>query len=189
MTTQLSARGGHSGSPRQRGKQLMLILAALAASTCLLTSCGGEARLVSPTVAVTPQQATPATSATPAQSTPVSASPVEPVVWATSVDTSTQAPSATVSSFTADASTIYACVSVNNLDVGAVIEGSWTYNGTSLDALATKLVLPDDVPRRWLAFHITRNADTLWPPGTYAIAIAVNGDVLQSASIEVTAAG
>jgi hypothetical protein len=110
------------------------------------------------------------------------------VVWATSVDATTQAPSAIVTSFGPDAITIYACVPVNNLVRGTNIEASWTYNGTSLDAFATQLTLPDDVPRRWIAFHMSRDSNGTWPAGTYAISIAINGDVLQSASVEMTPA-
>jgi hypothetical protein len=165
----------------------MLQLAAFLFSACLLTGCGGEARLVSPTIEVAPQQATPASSQIPA--TPVPRPSIEPVVWATSVDATTQSPSETVTSFAADTLTIYACVPVNHLGDGTKIEASWTYNGTSLDAFATQLILPDDAPRRWIAFHISRDPNVSWPAGTYAISIAINGDVFQSASVEIAAAG
>lgn len=164
-----------------------LLLAALLFGIALLTGCGGEARLVSPTLEVTPQQASPA--ATPASATPVPGGSIEPVVWATSVDATTEAPLETVTSFGADALTIYACVIVKNQGKGTGIDATWTYNGTSLEAFATQLVLPDDVPQRWIAFHISRDPNVSWPAGTYAISIAVNGDVLQSASIEIVSTG
>jgi hypothetical protein len=111
------------------------------------------------------------------------------VVWTTSIDATTQEPSVTMTSIPSDALTIYASAPVNNLGSGTKIEATWTYNGTSLDAFATQLIMPDDVPRRWITFHISRDPNVSWPAGTYAISIAVNGDVLQSASVEVTAAG
>ncbi len=94
-----------------------------------------------------------------------------------------------MTSFGADALTIYACVSVNNLGKGTAIEATWSYNRTSLDAFATQLLLPDDVSQRWIAFHISRDPNVLWPPGTYAISIAVNGSEMQTATVEVTPAG
>ena len=164
----------------------MLQLVALLFSACLLTGCSGEARLVSPTIEEAPQQARPASS--PAPATPAPGPSIEPVVWTTSVNAATQAPSETVTSFPSDTLTIYACVPVNNLGRGTKIEAAWTYNGTPLDAFATQLVLPDDVPRRWIAFHMSRDQNVSWPAGTYAISIAINGEVLQKASVEITAA-
>src|SRR4051794_15822634 len=185
MPEQDSINRRRSGPLLNGGRYPMRHLAALLFSTCLLTGCGGEARLVSPSVEMAPKLATPASTSVPA--TPIAEPEIEPVVWTTSVDAATQAPSETVTSFGADALTIYACVPVNNLAKGTNIEAAWAYNGTSLDAFATQLVLPDDVPARWIAFHIGRDPNVSWPAGTYAISIAINGDVLQSASIEVTA--
>jgi len=193
MPNQFWTRQRRSGPLCNGEKQLMPFLVALVLSACLLSSCGGEARLVSPLVEgartkPTPgEAATPATVATPTRSTPVPTTSIEPVVWASAVDASTQAPTQTMQSFPSDIPSMYACVSVNGLHQGVIVEGSWTYNGTSLDSLTTELILPDDVPRRWLAFHISRDRDESWPLGTYAISIAVDGQVVQTASVEVTA--
>jgi hypothetical protein len=166
----------------------MLLFVALVLSTCLLAGCGGEARLMSPTVEVASRQATPATVASPSPATPPPGPSIQPIVWAVSVDPTTQEPSEKTPTFGADALSLYGCVSVNNLGEGSVVEATWTYNGTSLDAFATQVILPDDVSTRWIAFHISRDPNIPWPPGTYAISIALNGTVLQSASVEVTEA-
>lgn len=182
--------GWHGCDDRRKGVGYPApFLAALLASACVLWSCGGEARLVSPTFPAASPQSTPAMVATPGPATPVPGPAVAPIVWATAVDAATQAPSAPVTSFADGALTIYACALVNNLGQGTAVEASWTYNGTSLDAFGTQLVLPDDVPQRWLAFHIARDPNVPWPAGTYAISIAVNGNVLQSATVEITATG
>jgi hypothetical protein len=92
-----------------------------------------------------------------------------------------------VTTFQPDAKDLYACVRGNYLLQGAVVEATWSYNNTSLDAFATRVTIPDTTPQRWIAFHITRDPNVSWPAGSYAVAVAVNGTVLQRASIEVAA--
>lgn len=97
----------------------------------------------------------------------------------------TQAPLQTEASYTSDAPTIYACLFAKNLPAGTVVEASWTYNNTSLDAFSTRLALPDAASQRWIAFHITRDPNVLWPTGTYALAVTIDGKTIKQASVEV----
>jgi hypothetical protein len=130
--------------------------------------------------------ATPPHAATPVQARVVREPSIDPVVWATSVDPASLAPAKAVTTLTSDALNIYACLSAINLAKGTIVDASWSYNNTSLDAFSTRLTLPDSAPQRWVTFHITRDPNVPWPPGTYAISVAVDGKVIQEASIEVT---
>src|SRR4051812_28846368 len=115
MPKQLWTNRRFSGPTLKSDGQSVLLFVALLLSTCLLTGCGGEARLMSPTVEVASRQATPATAASPAPATPLAGPSMQPIVWAVSVDPTTQEPSEKTPAFGADALSIYACVSVNNL--------------------------------------------------------------------------
>lgn len=152
-----------------------------------LSSCGGETRLALPATA------TPAGDAgvppTPAiEASPVPASPAfEPVVWTTGTDPATNAPIDTVTGYSTSVESIIAAVRASHLPRGASVTAKWTYNDTSLDALATSLTAEGSAEDQWLSFRLDRDPDVPWPAGAYAITVLLNGSPVQQATVEVTA--
>jgi hypothetical protein len=187
MSKEHSANWRKSARPPRGGTRGFISLAPLFAIMLMLSSCGGEARLVPPTAKVPSTLPAPSGAGTPVPATAMPAPAIDAIVWAASVDPATQAPSQRVTSFSTDAPGIYACFSATNLNAGAVVEASWTYNKTSLDAFTTRLVLPDAAPQRWIAVHLTRDPNVPWPAGTYAVTVSVNGKTAQQAAVEVAA--
>ena len=152
----------------------------------LLTACGGEPTLVAPATS-TPVLA-PELPATPA---PESAATPEPsqaglgaIVWsaevpgiATPVPGITQLPGAVPR--------IVANVPAFALPVESQVSAAWSYNNTSLDAFATTLTIDQLQQEQWLTFQLVRNTEEPWPAGVYEITVSLNGQVAQSASLEV----
>ena len=85
-----------------------------------------------------------------------------------------------------DAPRIIAVMQTFALSAGSVVEASWEYNNTSLDAFSTRLVPPSSTAERWISFLIERNPDVPWPVGTYEVSVSLNGTSVQQSSIEVT---
>lgn len=94
-------------------------------------------------------------------------------------------PVAGVTQLTSDVPRIVAYVPAYALPAGTQVSAAWSYNDTSLDAFATTLTIDQQQPEQWLTFQLSRNAETPWPSGVYEITISQNGQVAQSASIEV----
>lgn len=111
------------------------------------------------------------------------------VVWASAIDPATNAPRERVDRFSADVARLYAVVDVAGLPIGAVVRGAWTYNGVAMGELDAEVAItaPTAQPT-WIEFHLERTDDR-WPEGTYEIAIGVDGEVLRTASVEVSGAG
>jgi hypothetical protein len=152
----------------------------------MLVSCGGELRLVPP-ASPSPQ----ATTDTPAdaRATPVStvvATQFGQIVWATAVDPETSAPTEAVTSYHPDAPQIIAVMQAFALSTESVVEATWEYNNTSLDAFSTRLVPADSTAESWISFRIERSPDVPWPVGTYQVTVSLNGTTVQQASTEVT---
>ena len=152
----------------------------------MLVSCGGEPRLVRP---ADPSSQVIANSTPGAAATPVSAA-VEPligdVVWVSATDPVTNAPVEPVSIYTPDAPRIIATAQTNALSAGSIVEATWEYNNTSLDAFTTQLTPTEGSAEQWLSFHIARNAEVPWPVGTYEVTISVDGTAVQQAAVEVS---
>jgi hypothetical protein len=161
--------------------------ACLALGCGLLVSCGGsEARLMPP-AEPSPQVIATSTAVTPA--TPVAVaieSQVGNVVWTTATDPATNEPVDQVSSYRPDAPRIIAAVQTRGLTAGSVVEATWDYNDTSLDAFATRLTLTGNGAELWLSFHIARDSDVPWPVGQYEVTISVNGNRVQQAAVDVS---
>ena len=120
--------------------------------------------------------------------TPVGAS-IEPrigeIVWATATDPAMNAPIDQVTSYPPDAPRIVAAVRATAIPAGSVVEATWDYNDTSLDAFTTRLTPTDSSAEQWLSFHIARDPEVLWPPGRYEVSISVDGATVQQAAVEV----
>jgi hypothetical protein len=163
----------------------MLGILTIALVVLLLLSCGGEPRPIGPTN-LSPED-TMKISAVP-EATP--RSKVNPqigqIIWTAAIDSSTNAPTEPVSSYLADAPQIIATVLVQSIPAGARVEATWEYNSTSLDAFTSQLSPTEMIDQTWIAFHIERDSDVLWPVGTYEIRISLEGVTVQEAAIEVT---
>ena len=160
--------------------------ACLALVCAILAGCGGELRLVPP---AGPSPQTMSEAPARAGATPVSsavATRFGPIVWASAIDPATSAPIEPVPSYAPDAPRIIAVMQTFALSAGSVVEATWEYNNTSLDAFSTRLVPPSSTAERWISFHIERNPDVPWPVGTYEVSVSLNGTSVQQASIEVT---
>jgi len=161
--------------------------ACLVALVCtIMAGCGGDLRLVPP---AGPSPQTMPEVPVGAAATPVStevATRFGPIVWASAIDPATGAPIELVLTYPADAPRIVAAMQTFALSAGSVVEATWEYNNTSLDAFSTSLVLPSSTAERWISFHIERQPDEPWPVGTYQVSVSLNGTSVQQASIEVT---
>lgn len=143
-----------------------------------VASCGGGD---SPQAPVDPT----ATATVTVPATPAAPPAIESLVWAAAVDPVTNAPAPSVDRLTADVATIYAVARVANLPAGASLTATWAYNGTPLDAATRSFSLSAAFQSGYVEFHLTRSGDRPWPEGTYAVTIAIDGVVTQSAEIEV----
>jgi hypothetical protein len=86
---------------------------------------------------------------------------------------------------TSDVPRIVANVPAYALPAGSQVSAAWSYNSTSLDAFATTLTIEQSQDEQWLTFQLSRNTEEPWPVGIYEITISLNGQVAQSASVEV----
>jgi hypothetical protein len=127
------------------------------------------------------QTSVPTALGPPIEGTPV----IGAVVWATAINPTTKAPVTTVDAFSVDDVTLFAVLPVRNLVPGTELVGNWTYNDTSLDGVSSRLVVGAGIADGWVEFHLARAPDAPWPDGTYAIAVQIGGETLQSAAIEV----
>jgi hypothetical protein len=160
--------------------------ACLALACTTLVSCGGELRLVPP---AGPSLQVTTEAPVAARATPVGtavATQFGPIVWATAVDQATDAPIAPVSTYPPDAPRIIAALQAFGLSAGSVVEATWEYNNTSLDAFSTRLVPADSTAESWISFYLDRRPDVPWPVGTYEVTVSLNGVTVQQASIEIT---
>ena len=158
----------------------------LAFFCAMLAGCGRELRLAPP---AGPSPQTMSEAPASAVATPVStavATRVGPIVWASAIDPVTSAPIEPVLSYPADAPRIIAVMQTFALSAGSVVEATWEYNNTSLDAFSTSLVPPSGTAQSWISFHIERKPDVPWPVGTYEVSVSLNGTSVQQASVEVT---
>jgi hypothetical protein len=109
------------------------------------------------------------------------------IVWAADTDPTTRAPIEPVSSYRPDAPRIIAAVQTHALAAGSVVEATWEYNGTSLDAFTTRLLPTESGAERWLSFHIARDPEVPWPLGTYEVTVSLDGTPMQQAAVDVSA--
>jgi hypothetical protein len=192
-------RGGMSGSRHRTGNdrprhwcaiERVHIRGAMAlASLLFVVGCGSEPRLIAP-IEPTPPLATISPAAASPVATPattVATGPLGAIVWAATVDPTTNAPLEAATTFAPDAARITAAVPVHALPAGATVTASWEYNNTSLDDFTTRMVLPESLNERWLAFFIERGSEVEWPEGEYAVTISVNEIVTQQAAVDVLA--
>lgn len=114
---------------------------------------------------------------------------IGPIAWTTAVDPRTNEPLAVVDAFPVDAPTIIATVSVGHWAPAVPISADWSYNGTPLDGFATTVIADDAKRDVWLAFRLTKSPEASWPDGIYAIALLVDGQAAQAASVVVGGEG
>lgn len=100
-------------------------------------------------------------------------------------EATTATPAAGPTQLTTDVPRIIANVPAYSLAAGSQVSAAWSYNDTSLDAFATTLTIDQLQSEQWLAFQLSRSADTPWPVGVYQITISLNGQAAQTSSIEV----
>lgn len=162
-------------------------VACLGLACAVLVSCGEPG----PAAPTDPSPRAPSHSPAGATATPVATAVklrIGDIIWATATDPATNAPVEPVLSYRADAPRIIAAVKSQALPTGSIVEATWEYNDTSLDAFATRLTATDSGAERWLSFHITRDPNVPWPAGTYAVTISLDGIPVQQGSVEVSEA-
>jgi len=108
------------------------------------------------------------------------------VVWATAVDDETRAPLDQVTSFVANAPTIYATVAVEHIAAGTTVQAQWSYNRTRLETLDQVIVAERSDSEVWLEFHLSLSEGETWPAGTYELSLAVNGEPAVRSNVEVS---
>ena len=163
---------------KSRGRAISICV--LFSVALLLAACGGDDPDSTPTVG-------PTTTAAPGDSasTQIPAASIEPIVWTTAVDSTTNAPAEPVEQFSTEEQTIYAVVRVANLPAGAVLSASWTYNDAPLES-ATREIVPSQAYRAgYVEFHLTRGDGQTWPEGSYGLTITLDGTVSQMAVVNV----
>ena len=177
-------RAGRPGADRTAHRSLGAACIALACA--VLISCGGEPRLVLP---VNPSPQVVPTSTAGVAATPMSAvmeSQIGDIVWTAATDPASNEPTDAVASYRPDAPRIIAAVRTRALSAGSIIEATWEYNDTSLDAFTTRLTPSASGAEQWISFHIARDPEVPWPVGTYEVAIALDGAIVRQAAVEVS---
>ena len=175
----------HRGLPNLGvGGHVMPGWALVFGTAVILSSCGGEtdSTIAQPspdvaTVESAPAAATPTVAVLPAG--------LGEVIWASSIDPTSGSPLASNLQFAPDAPSLTAAVLATNLAAGSVVEASWSYNDTPLDAFATRIVLDGGPARRWLRFQLDRESDEPWPQGNYAVEILLDGAPISRGEVEV----
>ena len=107
------------------------------------------------------------------------------VIWAMATDPATNAPIEPVSNYAPDAPRIIAAVHVGSLSAGSVLEATWEYNDTSLDAFTTQLTSSESGADQWISFYIERDPDVVWPVGTYEITLSLEGTPVLNSAVEI----
>lgn len=154
------------------------------AAVCVvsLQACGGSHSATTGTVPAA-NQGPDAAPTSPPVSGPVT---IGAVVWASAIDPASKAPLTTVTAFPESAAVIYAVVPVANVPAGAGVTAVWTYNGVSLDSLATTTVAPQRMAAGWLEFHASMTPGKTWPAGAYAIVVKDGGTASATGSVVVS---
>ena len=145
----------------------------LLALPLLVAACGGD------------DDPPPTPTVQPTATTPAAPAEVLAVVWAARVTADTNAPEVPVEQLTVDAETIYAVVRVTNLPAGAVLSAAWTYNGVPVEPASSTVTAAAPISDGYVEFHLSRDPGAVWPDGTYAVAISLDGQVRQTAEIAV----
>ena len=104
------------------------------------------------------------------------------VVWTTAVDPA-GLPATPVPNFAPDAAAIYAVLPVVRIDAGSTISATWTYNGTSLDALGSSVAVNEARAGGRLEFYLDSTGAELWPDGKYEITVIANVRVIQTVQV------
>jgi hypothetical protein len=107
------------------------------------------------------------------------------VVWATTIDPRTKAPTTIVTEFLTDTPIIYAVVPIGQIAAGTELTASWTYNHTPLDGFLSTVTAERDATEIWAEFHIALTSAEPWPEGSYQINILVNGEPALIAQVTV----
>ena len=117
------------------------------------------------------------------------------VVWASTVDQVTQAPSEPLDTIPSDTAEIYAALPLTSIAAGTVIGATWSYNGVPLDTLSSSITATTDATNTWVAFRLDRTApgtppstprsESDWPDGDYGVVITVDGEVVQESTVTV----
>jgi hypothetical protein len=166
-----SGLAGRIGTQAARRIFALVVLACVASA---MSGCRGDE-----------PDATPTETAPTATPTAIAPAEIGPIIWAQSVTEGSNAPVEVVEQFATDAETIYAVVRTTNLAPGAIVSASWSFDDTLLDTAASSISPPAAYADGYIEFHLTRSPDELWPDGTYAIEIALDGEVVQRSKVAV----
>jgi hypothetical protein len=185
-----------SGTVRERHGRAGWAVRGLAAGLILLVAvaCSGSSDAPKPTPTPAPTASPvpspiPSPVASPSPLPDLAATPgvftsaqadVGKVVWSTSLDPATNAPTHRVTALTANVTTIFATLPVYRVKPGTVFTAKWTYNNTPVEALTSHVTAGGSYAEAWIEFHITRAANQPWPAGTYEVTVLV-GDQQQVA--------
>jgi hypothetical protein len=158
--------------------------AAIILIAVFVVNCGGEPRLVPPGEVNTRDVGTPI--ATPSSRSEIAPEPsLGEIVWASTSDPVTNAPTATVTAYSPESPRISASAPIQAFPSPATIEASWEYNDTPLEAFTRQIRMPSVSSETWLSFHIDRDPASPWPVGVYEVTIAFDGVVVQRATVDV----
>lgn len=152
-----------------------------------LAACGKGTELASPGQSLT----TPSPLRGVQENAPAAASPVDSrasigdVTWTMAIASATRAPVDSVTRYFTDAPSFIAVMPVADLPTDTEVQALWSYNSTSLDDFATRLVVNEGPGNHWITFRLDRSPDVSWPPGVYEVAVSIDGVLVREASVEV----
>jgi hypothetical protein len=147
----------------------------------LLAACGGG-NAPTPTV-------TPPTPTLPPSPTVAAAPTLSGVIWAKAIDPKTGAPVGAVSSFLTTDKTVYAAVHAPDLPKGATLSATWTFNGAPVEMPPQTVTISHEERRSWVEFHLAWHGAGTWPDGTLKIAISVDGQPAETATVSIKRPG
>lgn len=147
----------------------------------LLAACGGSET-------PTPTDVPPTPSPPPSPTIAV-AQTLGEVTWAKAIDPKTGAPTETVASFQTTDKTIYAVLHAPDLPKGATLSATWSFNGAPVALPPQSVTVSHEERRSWIEFHLAWTGAGNWPDGTLKIAISVNGQPAQTASVAIKRPG
>ncbi len=107
------------------------------------------------------------------------------IVWARSVDPATGAPIDRTDVFPADAPRLYAVAPFEYIADGVTLRGEWTYNNTTMPALASVSKIEAPQADVWIVFQLGRSGERDWPDGDYQLTVLVDDQPALTSTVRV----